>query len=490
MRPHAIRPALRRLALPALALALAAWASPAVRADNIDVGLVKNAPAVLKFLKDHNYKNVGVLRFQLQKGRRPATYAAGPINGNMATRLENALLLETDTANPVGIIHDASAVAAAKAPDKHFNENSAKDRAGLFENAYPLAWGDSKVKADAFLHGRVRFSDDMKTTTVQIACFDRKSEEQHKVCEIEVKTDRTVLADAGESYVLKRSLLKKRGSEIGKDGKDKDGNSLDDLFDKDAADSAKDRNDKKGASNNAAAVNDYLDFEVRYNDVPQQLIGDPTEGGELRIAAPRTGQSVMFALKNKQSDDIGVVIYVNGKSTLEYMIDPAEKCRRWIIPAGGETFGIRGYVDANDVLTPFRIVGPNDDLIKNELAEKLGMIEAVVFLKGQNGNANNANRNEMLVSRSLNLRKLSPYYQKKLGLKAKPETPAEARSLAYKSAGLRIPIKGRGPNDGIEGFIVPDPDLKEQLSLEQRDFPNPTPVATPIVIRYNDRSGN
>src|SRR6478672_8744053 len=103
--------ALRRLLVPALVLALAACPAAAARADNIDLGLIRKSPEIIKFLKDKDYKNVGVLRFQLKKGKGRATYSGGVINGNMATRLENALLMENDPKNPIGIIHDASTVA-------------------------------------------------------------------------------------------------------------------------------------------------------------------------------------------------------------------------------------------------------------------------------------------------------------------------------------------------------------------------------------------
>jgi hypothetical protein len=486
VKPQALRPTpLWRLLVPAVVVALAATA-PAARADNIDLGLIKKAPEILKYLKEHDYKNVGVLRFQVQKGRGKSSYSAGPLNGNMATRLENALLMEIDPKTPVGIIRDASLVAAAKAPGQHWNEGSAKDRAGLFDYAYPLAWGDNKVKADAFLHGRVKLSEDMRTTTVHIACFDRKSEKEHEVCAIEVKTDRTVLADAGQSYVLARGLVKKRRGEA------KDANSLDDLLNDDAAKNAKDRDDgnnNNGKKNGSALTNEYLDFEVCYDDQPQQLTGDASEGGELRIAPPRTGQTVSFRCKNKTRDDIGLVIYVNGTSTLEMMRDPPENCRRWILPANDKSYWITGYVDENDVRTPFKIVGPGNDLVKNELAEKLGQIEVVVFLKGEDQPVNN-NGGEMLVSRHLNLRKLSPVFQRNLGITGKPKTAAEARKLAFRSAGLKVPVRPRDIGDGEAGFIVPDPTLREQIVVEQQSFPNPTAVATPIVIRYNDRAAN
>jgi hypothetical protein len=478
MKPLFTRPAV-------LALALAAWSAPLARADNIDVGLLKKVPEIAKFLKDEGYKNVGVLRFQLQKGKEKATYSAGPINGNMAARLENALKMENDPKNPVGIIHNASAVIAAKEPDKRWAEGDARRRADLFDYSYPLAWGDDKVKPDAFLHGRVRLSADMRTTTVLIACFDRKSDKEREVCTIKVPTDRTILADAGQSFVVSHGLVKRRGAEA------KGGDSLDDLLDKDAADSARQRDDAKGNG----AANEYLDFEVRYDDQPQPMAADPAEGGELRIAPPRAGQKVMFVCRNKTADDIGLVVYVNGKSTLQSMTDPPENCRRWVLPKGGDPYAIRGYLDENSVLTPFKIVGPNDDLVKNELADKLGLIEVVVFLKGLEpaktpDPPGKEGKEEMLVSRHLSLRTPSPYYLKKLGVTAKPKTAAEARSLAFRQAGLRVPVKSRALGDGDAGYIVPDPDLRESLVVPQVEFPNPTPIAAPIVIRYNDRPAN
>jgi hypothetical protein len=483
-----MRPQRLRLALPALLLALAAASAPAARADAIDKALYDKAPEVMKFLKDKDYKNVGVLRFQLKKGKGKVTYSGGVINGNMATRLENALLMETDpkNPNPIGIIRDAGAVAAAKAPAKHWDESNAKERAALFDYDYPLAWGNKTVKADAFLVGGVKLSEDMKTTTVFITCFDRKSDKDHEVCRLEVTTDRTILADAGQSYVLARGLVKKRSAEIDpKTGENKDGKSLQDLMNDDASKSAKDRDDKKGSG----LANEYVDFEVTYDDQPQAVTGDPNDGGELRIAPPQTGQTVAFRCTNKTSDKIGLVVYVNGKSTLQYQTEPADNCRRWILPADRKDYWIQGYHDENDVRTKFKIVDPDDALVKNELADKLGQIEVVVFLMGQKSPP--VDTQEILVS-SRGLRSPSPTIKKRSGMTQKPKTAVEARSLVFKSMGMKVPdhVRPVAVKDRGAGYIVPDPSLQEKVVIDQLEFPNPTQVATPIVIRYNDKPAN
>ena len=45
------------------------------RADNLDAELVKQTPGILNYLRDHNYANVGVLKFRVKKGTElPAFY--------------------------------------------------------------------------------------------------------------------------------------------------------------------------------------------------------------------------------------------------------------------------------------------------------------------------------------------------------------------------------------------------------------------------------
>jgi hypothetical protein len=467
-----------------LLLALALCPVPVARADHIDADLLFQAKDVLRHVQDKGYKNVGVLHFVLQKGDHKPTYAAGMINANMAARLETALVMQNDPNNPVGIIHDASKVAAEKAPRSHWSAADARLRAALFDHDYPLAWGNKTVKADAFLTGNVRLSADMQTTTLRILCFDKKANKLEEVTKFDVKTDRDILAEAGQSFVLSRSLVKKRSLEA------KDKEDLDDLMDTDAAKSAKDRDENKGGAANAKGgnlANEYVEFEVWYDEERQAPAADANEGGEARITPPRPGQKVTFSFKNKTGEDIGLVMFVNGKSTLEYMTDAPEMCRRWVLPADGKTYWIRGYLDENDVLKPFKIASKDDETVKNELADKLGLIEVFVFLKGEGKVPPKETTEEMLVSRGLNLRGLSPHYTKRLGIKGKPETPAEARTRAFQTRGLKPTEFRKVRKRGDGGFIVPDPELTKQLTIETRGLPNPTLVSAPIVIRYNDR---
>ena len=100
----------RRTMLATLAFVVAACGR--ADADPLDSQLMRHAPTVLKFCKSKGYKNVGVLKFRAAKVRGQWTDNVGPLNLDMATKLELALLLANRVQDPVGIVHDASSVAA------------------------------------------------------------------------------------------------------------------------------------------------------------------------------------------------------------------------------------------------------------------------------------------------------------------------------------------------------------------------------------------
>src|SRR3954464_9649590 len=82
------------------------------RAASLDRELLAHAPRVLGYLGDHGYRNVGVLKFRIKKGDEPTRDHVGPLNLNLAGRLEIALVLANDFKAPLGIIRGADAVAA------------------------------------------------------------------------------------------------------------------------------------------------------------------------------------------------------------------------------------------------------------------------------------------------------------------------------------------------------------------------------------------
>src|SRR5262249_7358401 len=149
-----------------LLVALAA-ALPA-RAANLDKALLDNAPDLLVALKKADVKTVGVMPFSVKRGTRPAAFDTAPLSARLPGRLENALILRrtSQEARAMKVVRDAAGTAArARIGPWTKNEGSFKK---LFTTKYELAWGDSKLPADAFLTGEVRLTGDMKNAEVVV----------------------------------------------------------------------------------------------------------------------------------------------------------------------------------------------------------------------------------------------------------------------------------------------------------------------------------
>src|SRR5262249_49663702 len=144
---------------------LATVVAAQARAADLEGAMLDRAKGLVKHCKDQNYKTVGVLKFLGTKDGSDFSDNLGTVNSLLARRLEVALILANDPRNPIGVIDDASAVAAKT---RGANHRTAEGRRALFAAQYKLAWGDPRAKVipDAFLTGLVNVSKDLKTLTI------------------------------------------------------------------------------------------------------------------------------------------------------------------------------------------------------------------------------------------------------------------------------------------------------------------------------------
>lgn len=355
------------------------------RADNIDQGLFGKAESLLKYLRDHKYKNVGVLRFEVKKGKSPATMAAGQLNSLMATRLENALIYVSDLTDPIGITRGASAVAAAK--DRGANIHTPAGRQGLFKHDYPLAWGTQQVKVDAFVTGRVEISEDFTQTKIILQCFDKKDAKLQDIGQpIMVKTDRSILRDMGQTFVItKRSLnLKARDGVI--DSEELDQEAVKDVQQDNKQPDNSDPTNKNPqqpppGSNNLEQIKQYLDFQVLIDGNAAEIT---PHGDSGKIKMPTPDQKVTIKVNAKVR--LGLLLRVNGMNTLSEQKDerPFDQYSWWILEPNKD-YTIRGFYNSGAVKL-FRVLAKADvdvsELGDNQ--ERHGRIEFDVFVdKGQ-----------------------------------------------------------------------------------------------------------
>jgi uncharacterized protein YheU (UPF0270 family) len=343
----------------ALAVALLAGGAAPARATGLERALLKQAPAVLRYLKAKHYQNVGVLKFRVKKGKEPLTDNAGTLNLDVADRLELALVLANDVRRPIGIVHEASAVAARLPGANHL---SPEGRLRLFDGRYPLAWGKEEVTPDAFLTGVVQVDPDMRNALVGILAFDRRSTGLDRVAIFRAPMDAETLVETGESFLL-------RG---GFDG------GREQLTTETALATA--TRVKKGETTFPLAdPSAPVELEVRYDGKPAPV---SVKGGQALVAEPGEGQKVTFVLKRKGTgkDRLGVVLKVNGESTLYRQKLHDLECTKWILDPGDPPITVAGYQATDQSVEAFRVLSGAASRSKEiNYGTDVGTITLVVF---------------------------------------------------------------------------------------------------------------
>lgn len=354
-----------------LALGALGAGSPAVRAESLDRELMARAPQVLQFLKSKGYTNVGLLKFLVKKGNEPTTDNAGSLNLDVAQHLSIALILADDARQSVDIIRDASAVAALLPGANHLTREG---RLKLFGQSYPLAWGDRKVKPDAFLTGVVEVSQNLHELTLRLKCIDQTGgvedvfDRDHL---IHAETQSADLVCLGESYILRTGL-------------NKDGEFKVVPADQAVQDALEVRQQKK-------------DFPLMAKDAPVELqiyydgkkVPYEIRDGKAFIPEPQEKQDVVFRLKRTPSarGRLGVVLKVNGVNTLyKEELSDDWSCRMWVLEPDSGPLTIRGYQTDEGTADKFKVLSrPASKKEEINYGKDLGTITLVVFREIQAG---------------------------------------------------------------------------------------------------------
>ena len=347
----------RETILVVLALALAA---KPVHADSLERELLRHAPDVLSYCRTKGYANVGVLKFRVKKGQSALTDCVGPLNLDVARQLELALVLTNRVQEPLGIIHDASAVAATISGANH---TVAEGRPPLFTRDYPLAWDSERVTPDAFLTGVVLVRDDMKSLAVGIVAFGR-TETIENVAEFDAHVDPFDLIDAGESFLVRGAL-------------DDDEQQLARVVK--SASQVRMREQMHPLDDPGAPI----DLKIRYNKRPVPI---EHRDGEAFVREPRKGQQVSFVLKRKQPDRTryAIVLKVNGLNTLYKQRLPELECTKWVLEPELDEIVLPGFQLTDNTSEAFRVLSRAESKQREmDYGADVGTISLVVFREGE-----------------------------------------------------------------------------------------------------------
>lgn len=415
-----------------VASALLADRPSAARADNLDRALLKAAPEIIAYLESKDCKNVGVLKFLIDKGDDSPADRVGALNLSLARRLEVALVLANNGKTPRNIIQDASKVAADTIGATH---RTREGREKLFDGPYPLAWGDEQVIADAFLTGRVTVNAELTKMTVSIEAFGKDGKEPERIITptLVVDVDAAVLTELGESFFLRGGLDSSKASETAV--KVKTGQARHPLLDRDAP----------------------VLLEITCDSRPVRV---EVKEGVAHIPEPRKGQKVSFLVRrnDRSQETYGVVLKVNGKNTLFRQRLPELSCRKWVLePGDPSTPPILGFYTADNTIESFTVESPQASRGSAiDYGPDVGTITMTVFRGKLDEAPEQLGPDEHAVQRG-----------------AFPATKPESLT-ALQAALRRSSIRGRLK----PGEKVPQPELK-RVAFE----PIPVPVMT-VTVRY------
>jgi len=379
----------------ALAGLLLAVTSPA-SAGNLDVALLEQktgaAETVLIKLHKLGYENVGVLPFHVTRGpKEKSGYDVAPIALNLTTRLENALILSQDPKSKVlvGIIRDAAGTAPPDGLKAYQSEKcSADDYEELFLEQYNLGWGDKKVKADAFLTGRVinpAKTPDSPYVKVTIELIDAKSRDKDGkvkrqfVQELCVTRDRALLADLGISFAVPREKLASFLRGRAPASEDREG-----LI---GAYGGWGKGKPKATPEDVGGMAFSLYYGVKKGDKVEKQV-QPVKlnaEGVFEAPAPPVGATVTLALKHLNKDDRtrAVVLKMNGRSLWKMEEQESQLCQKWLFDAGkSDTFEGYYFDLSGDNMKRF-VVEPVEKARGKDVGPKLGWIEVDVFAEAE-----------------------------------------------------------------------------------------------------------
>jgi len=351
-----------------LALLAGLWCTPAPAQKpplkkplpTLEQLLASRGKEMAKKLQGLGYLNVGVLKFFVQKyGAKPSDNV-GTLNLRLARRLEVALILGSDPKFPLGVIHNASAVAANV---KGANHQTQGGQQLLFKQKYGLAWGDEKVDVDAFLTGLVQVSEDLKTLTLEVNYIDRRGKSAVLLPKTQAATTVAMLAEMGESFV--------RPPRANRPPKESAEQAQEAAFV--AAGGARQKVEQFPLGKAAVVA-----LDIYYDN---QLAPVTYKNGKAIVPEPREGQKVKLVLRHLTDQARhAVVVKVNGENTIDRQHTSDFYCRKWVLEKDTKEIPIIGYQMSDQKAIEFRVLSVEESAEQAvNYGADVGMITVTVF---------------------------------------------------------------------------------------------------------------
>lgn len=297
-------------------------------------------------LRSLGVRNLGVLKFVVQvEGQEQVPASLGRLNMRLAEKTELALVWSVPPQDHemVGILVQATEVAASIQSANHFDLKNRQSLDALFSADYRLAWKIQEhqltAAPDALLSGVAVLSRDLRHLELALHAVVRPefSEDfqayQKLAPETTVNSPVTIddLIDGGESFMIRSTGKREASSEIALEQVEL---------------SRQDPAQFHPLADPACPV----ELVVLYNGQPAPIRilqgTDTSLPPGAYIEEPRTNQKVSFVVRRRDPSNqtrYGVLLRVNGLNTLLKESGPDERCRLWVFEPHLKQFGVDGY---------------------------------------------------------------------------------------------------------------------------------------------------
>ena len=349
------------------ALALASAASARAEEPSFSGALQKQAGPIIEQLKKKGCTNVGVLKFLVRQGKDAAIQDdAGDINHSLANQTQRALILAN--AEPdFGIIEQPSAFVVKNAMSDA-NHRTEEGRKAFFAKKFELAWSRDKVEPSAFLIGTATIDTGLNTMVVQFQMFKADGKLEEAIAPMTVAPGPELLAQTGLSYTMPATRRKALVS-----GEKLPPEAQKEIVEEMKQSAPAEVTTPEKAKPFAPLADCPIKWVIRYNGKDVDVAGNS-------IPTPQPKDKVTFVLSNPTKETYGVVLLVNGESTLYQEKGVPLSCRKWILEPNSETT-ISGFQTSAKEALPFEVVAPDDARADSvRYGDHAGTFRMVVFL--------------------------------------------------------------------------------------------------------------
>jgi hypothetical protein len=361
----------------------------------LETSLLENVRWLTARLWEAGAENIGVLRFAVcNEGQNRFPASLGQLNVRLTEKTEIALGFSgprsaNEKSMEFGAIRSASDIAATIPGASHRRIEDPQARQRLFTREYPLMWkksdGSETARPDAFIFGVAEISRDLRRITIELTGFVRGDlapglpEKQITTKPFSAPIDLLDLVASGEGYPMPRGAARMETRSKEEAREEARTNAL----------SARLNPKEKHPLNDP---NRPIDLTILYNGQPQEILffasgedsADPNPGA--RVKDPLQGQKVAFAVRRRDPADrtrYGILLRVNGDSTLFKERRPNERCSLWVLEPDKREFRIEGFyleIGENGKVAPFEVLDREHSLEQELLyGHQTGMISVVVY---------------------------------------------------------------------------------------------------------------